>query len=72
MKTKLTLITVMVFSLLFAQKKKNGTIYIEHPYIEIVNEFNEAFVKGNLEKIKSLVSDDLAGEILPCELNLVN
>ena len=60
MKTKLTLITVMMFSLLFAQKKKNGTIYIEHPYIEIVDEFNNAFVTGNLEKIKSLVTDDFS------------
>ena len=60
MKTKLTLITVLMFSVLFAQKKKNGNIYIEHPSIEVVEEFNEAFINGDMEKIKSLVSEDFS------------
>jgi len=60
MKTKLTLLTFLMFSVLFAQKKKNGTIYIEHPYIEIVKEFNDAFVTGDVEKIKSLVSEEFS------------
>ncbi|MEK9740459.1 MAG: hypothetical protein VW262_04665 [Flavobacteriaceae bacterium] len=43
---------------LLAQTKKNGTIYNEHPTLELVKEFDEAFVAGNLEKLKSLVTDD--------------
>ena len=49
-----------MFSVLFAQKKKNGNIYIEHPSIEVVEEFNEAFINGDMEKIKSLVSEDFS------------
>lgn len=44
----------------FSQKKANGKIYIEHPAIEIAKQFDEAFVKGDLETIKSLVADDFA------------
>lgn len=43
---------------LLAQTKKNGTIYNEHPTLELVKEFDEAFVTGNLDKLKSLVTDD--------------
>lgn len=42
----------------FSQKKANGKIYIEHPALEIAKQFDEAFVKGDLETIKSLVADD--------------
>ena len=42
-----------------AQKKhKNGKIYDQHPGIEIVNEFTKAFVAGDEEKLKSLVTED--------------
>lgn len=56
---KKTLIFLLIAPLfLFAQTKKNGTIYNEHPTLELVKEFDEAFVSGNLEKLKSLVTDD--------------
>ena len=42
----------------FSQKKANGKIYIEHPALEMAKKFDEAFVKGDLETIKSLVADD--------------
>ena len=58
MKTKITLLLLVASTLVFAQKKKNGTIFIEHPGIEIVNEFNKAFVEGDVEKLKSLVTED--------------
>ena len=58
MKTKLTFAALILCMVLSAQKKKNGNIYIEHPAMEVVDEFNTAFVTGDLEKIKSLVSDD--------------
>ena len=42
-----------------AQKKHmNGKIYDQHPGIEIVNEFTKAFVAGDEEKLKSLVTED--------------
>ena len=44
----------------FSQKKANAKIYIEHPALEIAKQFDEAFVKGDLETIKSLVADDFA------------
>ena len=56
---KLLTITMMFFVLVsFAQKKANGKIYIEHPALEIAKKFDEAFVKGDLETIKSLVSEN--------------
>ena len=52
------------FALIFfmeaeAQKKKNGVIYNQHPYLETVKEFNSAFINGDKEKIKSLVAEDV-------------
>ena len=47
-------------TILLSQKKTNGKIYIEHPALEIVNQFNDAFVKGDLEKIKSLVTENFS------------
>lgn len=41
-----------------AQKKKNGIIYIEHPAIKIVKDLDLAFISGDTEKIKSLVTED--------------
>ena len=54
----------VLFSLIFllkveAQKKKNGVIYNEHPYIEAAKEFNSAFINGNKEEITSLVAKDV-------------
>ena len=50
MKKSIIYIFIISCSISFAQKKANGKIYIEHPAIEIVNQFNEAFVKGDLDK----------------------
>ncbi len=56
---KLITITMMLFvAALFSQKKANGKIYIEHPSLDITKKFDEAFVKGDLETIKSLVAED--------------
>ena len=38
MKTKLTLAALTLCLLLSAQKKKNGTMYIEHPAIDVINQ----------------------------------
>ena len=59
MKKLVLCILILSVMPLFAQKKhKNGKIYDQHPGIEIVNEFNKAFVEGDEEKLKSLVTED--------------
>ena len=56
---KTTILLMMLFvTASFSQKKGNGKIFIEHPALEIAKQFDEAFVKGDLETIKSLVADD--------------
>lgn len=50
---------MMTFSVvMFAQKKKNGTIYKEHPAIKMVEEMQQAFVKGDTAKVASYLADD--------------
>jgi ketosteroid isomerase-like protein len=49
----------MIFSVaVFSQKESNGKLYIEHPAIEIVNQFNEAYTSGDLDKLKELVTEN--------------
>ena len=44
---KILLVFTMIFSVaVFSQKEANGKLYIEHPAIEIVNQFNEAYTSG--------------------------
>lgn len=42
----------------FGQKKDNGTIYIEHPAIAVVSEFEKATVAGDSARIANLLTDD--------------
>ncbi|MDG1509022.1 MAG: hypothetical protein P8Q53_04500, partial [Flavobacteriaceae bacterium] len=59
MKTrKITVLLLMIPFLVMSQKEKNGKVYKNHPAIEIVNQFNKAYVDGDVETLKSLVSDD--------------
>lgn len=59
MKTrKITTLLLIIPFLAMSQKEKNGKVYIKHPAIEIVNEFNKAYVEGDVETLKSLVSED--------------
>lgn len=56
---KLLLVFTMIFSIaVFSQKESNGKLYIEHPAIEIVNQFNEAYTSGDLDKLKELVTEN--------------
>ncbi len=41
-----------------AQKKSNGTIYIEHPAIAAVENLTVAFVSGDAAKVGALLTDD--------------
>ena len=58
MKKHIIYLFVLCFSLSFSQKKNNGKLYIEHPAMDVVEQFNKAFVSGDLETMKLLVSDD--------------
>ena len=49
---------LFVFSL-NAQKNKNGTIYDEHPGIDLVASFHEAYASGDIEKASSILHDDV-------------
>jgi ketosteroid isomerase-like protein len=53
------LITLITFSVSAQKKKKNGTIYIEHPGIETVESFHKAFVDGDIDKAASYLADDM-------------
>ncbi|GAA4304440.1 hypothetical protein GCM10023163_28620 [Aestuariibaculum suncheonense] len=43
---------------MYSQTKKNGTIYIEHPAIKVVEDMTQAFVKGDTVKVASYLADD--------------
>ena len=52
-------IAMMIFSIvMFPQKKKNGTIYSEHPAIKVVEEMQQAFIKGDTVALASYLTDD--------------
>ncbi len=43
---------------MYSQKKTNGTIYIEHPAITVVENFHKAFVNGDVNQVATYVTDD--------------
>lgn len=56
---KLSIITMMLLCVVaFSQKKKNGTIYSEHPAIDVVESYEKAFVAGDADQVMSLLADD--------------
>lgn len=57
---KITLLLAFVLSSnsLFAQKKTNGTVYIEHPAIQTVETFIKACVAGDETKMASYLTED--------------
>ncbi|WP_339706067.1 nuclear transport factor 2 family protein [uncultured Kriegella sp.] len=55
---KIILLLVMMTTLIAFSQKKNGTVYLEHPAIDVVATFTEAFVSGDTTKIASLLTDD--------------
>ena len=61
MKTKLTLAALTICLLLSAQKKKNGTMYIEHPAIDVINQMYAAVNAKDSLKLASLIADDFKG-----------
>ncbi len=45
-------------SLITLAQKKNGTVYSEHPSIDVLASFTEAFASGDTIKLASLLTDD--------------
>lgn len=53
----LTILLLVSTLAVFAQKKENGTIYIEHPANKVVADFEKAVVAGDSAKIAGFLSD---------------
>lgn len=57
-KTLLFLLAFISITTLFAQKKANGSVYINHPAITTVEAMTQAFVSGDSTKVASFLADD--------------
>ncbi|WP_162628037.1 nuclear transport factor 2 family protein [Arcticibacterium luteifluviistationis] len=56
---KITICLLMLLPFVgFSQKKVNGTIYIEHPALGVVDAFTKALVKGDTTAMAKLMTDD--------------
>lgn len=58
MKNFITTVLVMATCITYAQKKTNGTIYVEHPAITTVEAMTQASVSGDTDKVGSYLADD--------------
>ena len=59
MKSKLIIAMLLISSIMYSQKaKKNGTVYNEHPAINVVESFFQAFYAGDADKVASYLADD--------------
>ncbi len=50
--------TLLAVAFGYSQKKKNGTVYNEHPAIETVNAMQEAWIAGDDAKVATFLADD--------------
>ncbi len=56
---KHVIIAMMIFSVvMYSQKKKNGTVYKEHPAILEVEAMQQAFIKGDTAKVSGYLADN--------------
>lgn len=58
MKKVIVLALMITTSIVFAQKKTNGTIYLDHPAIKVIEEMTKAMVKGDDKKVATYLADD--------------
>jgi hypothetical protein len=60
MKKRLLFFALAILSIMtaFSQKKPNGSVYIAHPAIDVINEFTRATVSGDSLKLASFLTDD--------------
>ena len=52
---------LMLATAAMAQKKNNGKIFDEHPGIELMHKFTEAYVAGDKATLEALLTDDFNG-----------
>jgi ketosteroid isomerase-like protein len=56
---KLTLVALFFTVFIsYAQKKSNGTVYINHPAIDVVDEYTKTVNSGDLNKLDAFLADD--------------
>ena len=58
MKKAILLTLLFVVAIGNSQKKKNGTIFMEHPAIDVVNDMLAALVAGDQEKVGFFLAED--------------
>lgn len=58
MKKTVLIVVLMLSGIAYSQKKSNGTVYIDHPAIKIVEDMTKAFVSGDSVKVASYLADD--------------
>lgn len=58
MKKNFSIVLLIAACITYAQKKANGTIYLEHPAITVVENMTQAYVKGDADKVATFLADD--------------
>jgi hypothetical protein len=58
MKKTVLIVVLLITCITYSQKKSNGTVYIDHPAIKIVEDMTKAFVSGDSVKVASYLADD--------------
>lgn len=58
MKKNFSMVLLIAVCITYAQKKTNGTIYVEHPAITVVESMSQAFVSGDTDRVASFLADD--------------
>nr|WP_315200006.1 nuclear transport factor 2 family protein [uncultured Flavobacterium sp.] len=58
MKNCITMVLLIAVCITYAQKKTNGTIYVEHPAITTVEAMTQASVSGDTDKVAGFLADD--------------
>lgn len=61
MKIKTLIIVLMVCISLNAQKKKNGTTFIEHPAFDVVENLHSAMNSNDSDALSKIIADDFRG-----------
>ena len=58
MKKSVIILLILVTGIMYSQKKKNGTIFIEHPAIDMVEAMQQADIAGDSTKVANYLADD--------------
>lgn len=57
-KTVMIVVLLLLVSISYSQKKTNGTVYIDHPAIKVVEDMTKAFVAGDSVKVANYLAAD--------------